>query len=220
MNKNILISVLVLIIIIVALYFYNFHQNKENVDEITQETQKPSIQEVEPGKFEVLPTLAKYGIVEKKEAVLPVKVDLKEDCTKALIKEGEYCYISGKEAENLGPLTDISVGLSEIYFEIPQNIDENLLNNAKVEIDLICLSGLGLYFTTESEEWARFGRKLPSQEYRADGSYGYLSCRYEKKEQRIITLPIEIHNRRAGVRIVQEEDRAYALINSVKLILE
>jgi hypothetical protein len=215
--KKIIIGVTTIILIVVIVVIVLSLKSDD------KKSEAPVVEEADFSGSIIFPSSAKYGYFQKTEPTIPAKIDLKNDCTKDLIEQGDekYCYVDKKKPDDMTAdelLDQKDSGVVEIYFNIPDSISNT--DNAKVEIEMICSSGIGLYFLTEFNEWARFGENLPSEEYKPDGSYGYLSCRYNAKERKSVSLPIKIYNGKAGVRILKEEATAYALIDSAKLIIE
>ncbi len=216
MKKIIIIIITVILVAVVVIIVV-----KPKSDD--REFEASVVKETDSGGFVVFPSLAKYGYFQKTGPAIPAEIELKNNCAEDLVEQGDdkYCYLDKKKPDGMTVdelLSQKDSGVVEIYFHIPDSVSNT--DNAKVEIEMICSSGIGLYFLTEFNEWARFGEGLPSEEYKPDGSYGYLSCRYNAKERKSISLPINIYDGKAGVRILKSEATAYALIDSAKLIIE
>lgn len=163
----------------------------------------------------VFPSAAIQGYKKQKGPSVPAgELETSEDCKAGVLTGNDegYCAVSQADAG-----WEKGTGVVEIYFEIPSNIDAKSIRETTVNLNLICSSGVGLYSLTEFGQWARFGRDLPSQAYKPDGSYGYLSCSYGAAERKSVSLPIEVHDLKAGIRIVKEEATAFAFIDKATL---
>lgn len=164
------------------------------------------------------PSLAIQGYKQQSGSAVPAgELDAKEDCTKNVTKVGDeqYCAVSGE-----GEGWQRGAGVAELYFDIPKSLfpRERSIFDARIDLDLVCASGLGIYHQNNLGEWVRFGSDLPRQEYKPDGSYGYLSCA-RGGEQKHITLPVTLYGNSVGVRVVKEEERAFALIDKAMLTI-
>jgi hypothetical protein len=209
MNKILLvvIGVLLVTLVVTGVYFVTKQLSNNNTSEpITAGSSNKSA--------EIAPSSAIQGYKEQSGPSVPAgPLDLNEDCIGGLLKEKDekFCAVS-KQSEGW----ERGAGVAEIYFDIPTSINEKKIISAKVDLNMICTSGLGLYSFTEFQQWIRFGKDLPTQAYKPDGSYGYLSCA-TAAERRTLSLPIEINDSKVGVRIVKEEASASALIDKATL---
>ena len=163
----------------------------------------------------VLPSVAIEGYKKQSgPSVLAGELDVSTDCKAGVLMGNDEGYCAVSQA-NEG--WERGTGVVEIYFEVPSDIDVKNIRETTVNLNLICFSGVGLYSLTEFGQWARFGRDLPPQAYKPDGSYGYLSCSYSGAELKSVSLPIEVHDSKVGIRIVKEEATAFAFIGEATL---
>ncbi len=163
----------------------------------------------------VLPSAAIQGYKKQSGPSVPAgDLDTSEDCKAGVLTRNDEGYCAVSQADDGW---ERGAGVVEIYFEVPPDIDAKSIRKTIVNLNLICSSGVGLYSLTEFGQWVRFGRDLPAQAYKPDGSYGYLSCSYGAAERKSVSLSIEIHDSKAGIRIVKEEATAFAFIDEATL---
>ncbi len=179
-------------------------------NEVSSTSSSPSIKSVV-----VLPSTAIQGYKKQSGPSVPAgELDVSEDCKAGVLTGNDEGYCAVSQADERW---EKGAGVVEIYFEVPPDIDAKSIRETTINLNLICSSGVGLYSLTEFSQWARFGRDLPSQAYKPDGSYGYLSCLYGAAERKSVSLPIEVHDSKAGIRIVKEEATAFAFIDEATL---
>lgn len=163
----------------------------------------------------VLPSLAIQGYKQMKGGSVPAgELDASEDCKAGVLTGNDEGYCAVSQAEEGW---ERGAGVVEIYFDIPRDIDAKSIRETTINLNLICSSAVGLYSLNELGQWVRFGKDLPSQTYKPDGTYGYLSCSYGATERKSVSLPIEVHDSKAGVRIVKEEATAFAFVDEATL---
>lgn len=114
----------------------------------------------------------------------------------------------------------VSGGVAEFHFQLPQDVDRNAIVSVTAKIDMFCSGGLGIYVMNEIGGWARIGADLPSDQYRPDGSYGYLSCGSGQQKKMLTFTPLlNEGSDEFAFRLTEDELSAEALIDQVSVVI-
>lgn len=140
------------------------------------------------------------------------KLENSADCLQGL-KEGsdeKYCVVE-KPKGNLGYVS----GVVEIYFEIPDEYADTSSFSYTAHIELGCKSALNILEETKYLEWKKIGNDLNAGGYKPDGTYGYLSCPFDGLSDTVVDVPVTAHDGKVGIRIVEAESTARALVDRI-----